>query len=119
MKIKVFKTSDYEEVNKFIKKVDLAENGIQVTSENEIVIFYHEKLSSKQLRKAELERTIEQLEKNIIFNELNKEGFAIEANLASPEKQADKAVNLSKANEQAELFTKKLKRYKELLKELG
>ena len=116
MKIQVFKTDEFAKANDFIKTVDLHEQGVQVSSDNEIIIFYNDKLSDKDFKIDLLEKAIDRVEKNIIHNELNKVGFVIEANKAEPEKKVEKAELLSRANKNDELFKEQLKAYKKQLK---
>lgn len=125
--IKVFKTKDYEEANKFIDTVDVRDNGVMFTDEH-IIVNYDEK---DNYNKKYLERIIEGIKRNRYHNEIQVDSREIEFALAQEKyKKApnDKAVErlyeekrnaLETAKENIIVADKQIKKYEGRLKELN
>lgn len=125
--IKVFKTKDYEEANKFIDTVDVKEGGVMFTDEH-IIVNYDEK---NNYNKKYLERIIEGVKRNRFHSEIQVDSREIEFALAQEKyKKApnDKAVErlyeekrnaLETAKENIIVADKQIKKYEGRLKELN
>ena len=122
MKVKVFDTGNTQALNEFISTVDLmGEAPIQVTSEHEIVVFYQDKLNPTEYKLDEATKSIDQLRKNLVVNELNLMNFEIELELAMKNSTSEVRVNkralVKTAKENIELITLKIKAHEGIIKD--
>lgn len=115
MKIKVFKTSETELANDFIKDVDLiGDNPVQVTSDNEIVIFYLEK---EHYEEGYAKRVMESLKRNLFHEEMRLISIELEVQLAIRKNEKElienKEEQLKASKENIELLKKKIAAYEQ------
>ena len=120
MKLKVFNTGEAELINEFTSTVDLlGESPIQITGEGTIVVFYQDKETAKEFLISEAKRSITQLEKNLVTNEMNLMAFKIELDKAKDEAIAvtinAKQKLVDTALENVTIFTAKLEAYEAIV----
>lgn len=130
MKIKIFTTAEEDQINDFIGKVKVSEqNGIQITSDHEVVIFYEE--TQEEYKPKYLKRLLENLQKEVFHEEIRLISLKADLEKAieqqgdysdkSPEgkvrKEKEKSIKTSEEN--IELFRTKIDLYTKELSKLN